>query len=238
MRHNLPPAPARGPENYGKRILGPDARLTPAKGLARPETIRDRLYRALTTEPTPYRTIWQRAGCERDPFGRDWLRQLAKAGYIQRVLDESSREAVELFSRFSAPPTHEAVDLCPPPAERVATNTYRILRDTELARHIKALHDYRCQICGHTIELPDGSRYAEAHHIQPLGVPHNGPDVTENILCVCPNHHAELDYGAVPIARAALRGHADHRIEPRYIDYHNREIHGGSGHAIKRRHST
>jgi predicted restriction endonuclease len=56
------------------------------------------------------------------------------------------------------------------------------------------LHEYRCQICGKRIALPDGGFYAEAHHIRPLGSPHNGPDHVGNILCVCPNHHVALDY--------------------------------------------
>jgi predicted restriction endonuclease len=68
--------------------------------------------------------------------------------------------------------TQLASDLSAPAPERVETTAYRILRDTDLARQIKALHEYRCQICGHTIRLPDGSFYAEAHHIQPLGAPH------------------------------------------------------------------
>jgi len=53
------------------------------------------------------------------------------------------------------------IDLDPP--SRVAATTYRILRDTAAARQLKADHDYRCQICGTTIELPDGTRYAEAN---------------------------------------------------------------------------
>jgi hypothetical protein len=120
------------------------------------------------------------------------------------------------------PPTKEASDLTPPPPGRIATTTYRILRDTELARRVKVSHEFRCQICGHTIELADGSRYAEAHHIQPLGTPHNGPDVMGNILCLCPNHHAEFDYLVAPINLAALR-HADsHTVDTKFVDYHNR----------------
>ena len=38
-----------------------------------------------------------------------------------------------------------------------------------------------------------GRRHAEICHIKPLGRPHNGPDVPENILCLCPNCHVLLD---------------------------------------------
>jgi hypothetical protein len=119
--------------------------------------------------------------------------------------------------------TQKASDIDVSP-DRVAITTYRILRDTDLARQIKALHEYRCQICGHTIQLADGSFYAEAHHVRPLGKPHNGPDTMGNIICVCPNHHAELDYGVMPLPATGRDDSSDHAIEKQYVDYHNRVI--------------
>lgn len=124
------------------------------------------------------------------------------------------------------PPTQEASDIADAPRERVATTTYRILRDTELARRVKAVHRSECQICGHTIQFPDGSRYGEAHHIRPIGKPHNGPDTMGNILCVCPNHHAELDYGIIAISFTGLRCVDSHTLDPVFIEYHNQRIHG------------
>ena len=119
------------------------------------------------------------------------------------------------------PPTPIASDIEGSAPERVATTVYRILRDTELARRVKHLHNFECQICGHTLILPDGSRYAEAHHIRPLGQPHNGPDTHENILCLCPNHHAALDYRALPIDSATISNVSEHRLSAEHIDYHN-----------------
>ena len=55
----------------------------------------------------------------------------------------------------------------PQEARRSRIESYRILRDTTLARTIKALHENRCQICGTTLSLADGSSYAEAHPPQP-----------------------------------------------------------------------
>jgi predicted restriction endonuclease len=89
---------------------------------------------------------------------------------------------------------------------------------------VKGLHNYECQICGDTIMLPEGLRYAEAHHIQPLGAGHKGPDIRENILCVCPNHHAELDLGAGRIQLQELRHANKHQVAERYIDYHNKNL--------------
>ncbi|OYW74454.1 MAG: hypothetical protein B7Z37_17655 [Verrucomicrobia bacterium 12-59-8] len=125
------------------------------------------------------------------------------------------------FLSSPPPPTKKAIDIPPPQPEKIATTIYRILRDTDLARRVKTAHEFRCQICGHTIELADGSRYAEAHHIQPLGAPHNGPDVIGNILCLCPNHHAELDYLVVPIIFTALRHAVGHPVDLKYVAYHN-----------------
>ena len=116
-------------------------------------------------------------------------------------------------------------DIEPPAAHRIPTTTIRIVRDTTLARRIKDLHQNECQMCGFTIELADGSRYSEAHHIKPLGAPHNGPDVAGNIIVLCPNHHAMCDYGAIPIRAAELRGNPEHEIGLEYVEYHNGIIH-------------
>ena len=127
----------------------------------------------------------------------------------------------------AAPPLPPpASDLADVPADRAETVIYRIIRDTTLARRVKAMHGFECQICGLSIELPGGSRYAEAHHIQPLGKPHDGPDVLENILCVCPNHHAELDYGVLKLRLDLIRQREVHAPAAQYVDYHNLVIHG------------
>jgi len=117
-----------------------------------------------------------------------------------------------------------ASDLDPPTTQRVVSTVYRILRDTDMARQIKKDHEYQCQICGHAIELPDGNRYAEAHHIRPLGNPHRGPDCAENLIVLCPNHHAMCDYGAITLTLGKLRVKSHHRIDPKYIAYHNDQI--------------
>lgn len=108
--------------------------------------------------------------------------------------------------------------------DRVLTQTFRILRDTELSRKIKALHKNTCQVCGETLRLSNGETYAEAHHIQPLGAPHNGPDVAENIVVLCPNHHVLFDYGAVRIAAKELRVVHGHVLGSTYVAYHNEVV--------------
>ncbi|MBL9213983.1 MAG: hypothetical protein JNG83_00765 [Opitutaceae bacterium] len=117
-----------------------------------------------------------------------------------------------------APAAPLAVDLNPP--KRTSSTVYRILRDTDLARRMKAKCGYACQLCGFKLTLPDGTPYIEAHHVHPLGAPHDGPDIEENILCVCPNHHAALDYGTL---RLEVTGSS---LGQRFIDYHNRHVFG------------
>ncbi len=131
------------------------------------------------------------------------------------------------FRRVMPLDTPKAYDLNEPnETTRTLIATYRILRDTETARNIKELHGFKCQICGEVIYLKNNKPYAEAHHIKPLGTPHNGPDIPENILCVCPNHHVRLDYGAVKIETATLRIANGHTIGKEFVEYHNNEICG------------
>ena len=136
---------------------------------------------------------------------------------IQKNLSKNNRLSISVSPKI-------ALDIGEPEPSRVKSTTYRILRDTTLAQKIKMIHDYECQICGLTIQLKNGERYAEAHHIKPLGAPHNGPDIAENIICVCPNHHAQLDYSAIPLNITTLRKQEEHKIGQEFIKYHNEKI--------------
>ncbi|MFC1417921.1 YDG/SRA domain-containing protein [Streptacidiphilus cavernicola] len=83
--------------------------------------------------------------------------------------------------------------------ERATTTMQRILRSIAVKRQVKAWHDNRCQVCDLRIEVPGGS-YSEGAHIQALGRPHDGPDITGNVLCLCPNCHVMLDAGAIVLS--------------------------------------
>ncbi len=111
-----------------------------------------------------------------------------------------------------------------PESTRVHQEIYRILRDSELSRLIKAMYNNECQLCGDFIDLPDGSRYSEGHHVRPLGRPHNGPDIKANILCLCPNCHVKLDYGVIRIDQNKLTIHKSHEIDFEFVAYHNLNI--------------
>lgn len=122
-------------------------------------------------------------------------------------------------------PTPRAPDITEPhEIERIKLETYRILRDTALARSLKALYKNQCQICGSALRLADNSSYSEAHHIRPLGTPHNGLDISGNIIVLCPNHHVLCDYGAITLDINQLRLHPQHAISTELISYHNSNI--------------
>ena len=78
--------------------------------------------------------------------------------------------------------------------KRTTQTVQRVIRDSKLGRQLKKLYDYKCQVCDLQIET-DAGFYAEAAHIKPVGSPHDGPDLIENLLCLCPNHHLMFDKG-------------------------------------------
>lgn len=67
-----------------------------------------------------------------------------------------------------------------------------------MAASVKRLYNDTCQVCGTRLVNAAGA-YSEGAHIRPLGVPHNGPDTLDNILCLCPNCHALFDGHALTV---------------------------------------
>ena len=128
------------------------------------------------------------------------------------------------------PPPWAPVSTPPPvvtlPGSKEVT-VLRVIRNTAMAREVKVLHNYTCQVCELRIETPVGP-YAEGAHIKPLGAPHRGPDTLDNLLCLCPNHHLLFDLGAIMIAddmsligtAGRLRTATKHRINVDYLRYH------------------
>lgn len=114
-------------------------------------------------------------------------------------------------------------------APRCTGTVTRVIRDTAVTREVKALHDFRCQVCGVQLDTPPGP-YAEAAHVRPLGRPHDGPDVLANVLRLCPNHHVQFDRWRFTLAddltliglNGRLRVHPRHPIEPAHVHYHRR----------------
>jgi putative restriction endonuclease len=113
--------------------------------------------------------------------------------------------------------------------KRTEYTSTRIIRDTKLAKQVKEIYDYSCQVCGTRIKLPTGSLYAEGAHVRPLGTPHNGPDAIENLLSLCPNHHLMFDkycYSINPVTLelegldGSLTVKDEHVLNREFLSYH------------------
>ena len=78
---------------------------------------------------------------------------------------------------------------------RKARTAYSVQRSAEVAKWVKQTYNDTCQVCRVRLQT-QGSATSDAAHIKGLGSPHDGPDVIENILCLCPNHHRTFDAGS------------------------------------------
>lgn len=132
------------------------------------------------------------------------------------------------IKEFVLPPS----DIVAPP-DRIEVHVQRIVRDTALSKSLKALYEYKCQVCGLRIEPASGSYYIEVHHVRPLGGVHSGFDSHTNMLVLCPNHHAMFDFG-IPLFIATNQISIEatthtltckHNLTDEVISYHNEHIH-------------
>ncbi|MFG2722122.1 HNH endonuclease [Streptomyces sp. NPDC048416] len=115
-------------------------------------------------------------------------------------------------------------------------DTVRKSRDSSVVKRIKTWY-HSCQMCGETMLLPSPERtYTEAAHIQPLKGSAPGPDVVENLLCLCANCHVRFDHGALVISDEltvidtitdqelrALTVHPWHYINLEYVRFHREQ---------------
>ncbi|WSA18127.1 caspase family protein [Streptosporangium subroseum] len=140
--------------------------------------------------------------------------------------------------------THRAgdsTDRQPEPGRlrRVSTGVYE---DLVLSDELKRLYDYSCQICDIILEAPGGLRFASTVHIKGLGLPHEGPDSKDNMLCLCANHRDLFRYGSIIIdetlqAINQIDGEllgpltVRHTINKSYLHYH-REHYSVNPHTI------
>lgn len=153
---------------------------------------------------------------------RNLMKSIQQASHIELL----PKEYQSAYGKLTQNYIPVCVDLpqVPNSPERVATTISRILRDSALVATLKRRYNFGCQICGTRLELPNGFFYCEAHHIRPLGAPHDGSDEESNLVIVCPNHHVLLDYGAIPLSKDSLVS-SSHYVNQAHIDYHNTAIH-------------
>lgn len=88
-------------------------------------------------------------------------------------------------------------DIKKAPTPKKQFEVMRFLRDSEKVKKLKNLYYNRCQICGYTFEYEKGKFYSEVHHYNPLKA--SADDELDNMIVVCPNHHAEFDHGMIVV---------------------------------------
>jgi putative restriction endonuclease len=108
-------------------------------------------------------------------------------------------------------------------------------RRSSLARKVKEIYDYKCQICGVQL-VTDVGLVADAAHIEALGL--GGADEISNLLCLCPNHHRLFDWGGIWVDSGLnvlnmrrervgrLEIHPNHQVDKSFLQKH-RDIHFG-----------
>ncbi|MEW1837514.1 YDG/SRA domain-containing protein [Nonomuraea angiospora] len=167
--------------------------------------------------------FWKERGHAGHNVWRYQMRLLPDADYI-----DSGQLSVEYEPVIAQPAGQTS------PSRR-AFVTQRVARSTAVAEWVKRVHHYTCQICRLQMTTPKGI-YAEAAHVHPLGVPHGGPDIPSNVLCLCANHHVLFDMGAIWIADdftvftfqdrtlGKLHRIESHTLDPVYFSYHRRIV--------------
>jgi hypothetical protein len=180
----------QGLRHFYQEKLGIDLRETQARGLMHRSSsvFIDYVTSILGSDFRPNIEYWEEQGL--DSF-RQWRNDFYRARNLEAV-DINVEEEVqgELVRK-----PEQTTD---PPQRREVTES-RVIRDSALSRFLKSLYRYQCQICRFTFTLTGRRRYAESHHIQPLGGRHRGIDNQTNMIVVCPNHHAMMDFGAIAI---------------------------------------
>jgi hypothetical protein len=141
--------------------------------------------------------------------------------------------AGELLARLNGQSPGEFLISCDAsePPKRAATFVLRVIRDTAVAKGLKQLYGWKCQVCGQRICCDVDSFYAEGHNLRPLGK-HYGLDEPANMLVLCPNHHAMFDFGiplflspmSIQICRRRLRLTSRHALAVENIDYYMKWI--------------
>lgn len=134
---------------------------------------------------------------------------------------------------FRKTPEEIELDYSTKEKKRKEGTVLRIIRDSKISNEIKKLYNYECQVCKTAIVTKSG-RYAEGAHIKPLGRPHEGDDNSNNLICLCPNHHVMFDKGSFSIQddlkligceSGFLLVHPKHKLNVLNLEYH-RKSHG------------
>jgi len=105
-------------------------------------------------------------------------------------------KAFGLNEKIAATKSLQRLAASPIPIRKSAKieSTHRLKVSPGIRKLLLKIYNGHCQICGFTFLKRDGTPYFEVHHIDPqLG------DHPKNLLVVCPNHHAMLEFAHTKI---------------------------------------
>jgi predicted HNH restriction endonuclease len=111
---------------------------------------------------------------------------------------------------------------------------YRLVRDSQLAKKLKALYNHKCQLCGQQLRSSSGGFTSEVHHIKPYNRIHRGDDTIQNLLVVCPNCHTQFDELYFAIHPETLKVHCLFEDDP----YHGIDLIFMEGHELGKQYLT
>jgi putative restriction endonuclease len=123
------------------------------------------------------------------------------------------------------------------PAERLEYIGNRLKRNVKYAEQIKEMYSNTCQVCEEFLKTPtEGLGISEAAHIQAIGKPHEGPDTKANMICLCPNHHAQFDrfsfyiepetleiVGLDEFKGKSIKINSKHKVKSEYFEYQKQQ---------------
>lgn len=75
--------------------------------------------------------------------------------------------------------------------------------DRSIGEDLKALYEFRCQICGENFGKPYDERIVEVHHI--IQFVHSMNNDYDNLMVICPNHHSVIHKTDPTFDRQSLR---------------------------------
>jgi len=117
-----------------------------------------------------------------------------------------------------------------------------LIRSGKNKKELEAWYNGVCQFCGNKVLTSNKRSAVEYAHIKPLGNPHHGPDDLTNMLSLCPNHHRQLDRGAIklnpinfqiqapfgssPVLLSRIQIYQNHKLQKENLDYYDSKIFG------------
>ena len=121
--------------------------------------------------------------------------------------------------------------------KKIKTTIVRVIRDTAKTKKLKIRYDNICQVCRYKI----AENYSDVHHVWPIG--DKGDDDYDNMLVLCPNHHAMFDLALIEFDESGdgqirwvnskeirkLYFQTDHHIHQKNIEHNNmrvKKVHG------------